>query len=83
MKKSTYSANKILDKLFGGHITIGKLTIYGRNAMHFAVHYRLKNTIMCFRLPLFCFGRWWPLYFYLSPNGTPSSATFSIPKVVY
>jgi hypothetical protein len=22
-----------------------------------------------------CFGRWWPLYCYISPNGTPWAAT--------
>lgn len=71
----------IFDRLLGGHITIGRLTIYGRNAMHFAINYKSKKWgYICFRLPLFCFGKWWPLYFYLSPDGTPNEATFILPK---
>lgn len=27
-------------------------------------------------LPLRCFGRWWPLYCYFSPDGTPNQATW-------
>lgn len=62
-----------------GHVSIGRLTIYGRNAMHWAVnYYSRKGDIICFRLPLRCFGRWWPLYLYRSPDGTPGKATFNL-----
>lgn len=27
-------------------------------------------------LPLRCFGCWWPLYCYFSPDGTPNQATW-------
>lgn len=62
----------------GGHVSIGRLTIYGENAMHWGVTIRLKNTSMCFRLPFRCFHRWWPMYLYFSPDCTPSSATWKI-----
>jgi len=69
------------DRHFGGHIAIGPVTIYGENAMHWAVNIRTKRWgYVCFRLPLRCFGRWLPLYFYCSPNATPGAATFIIPK---
>ena len=72
---------QVIDKLFGGHITIGRLTIFGRNAMHFAVNYRRKvGGYVCFRLPLPCFGKWWRLYFYISPDATPQESTFCIPN---
>ena len=60
-----------------GHLSIGNLTIYGRNAMHWGVtFYTKKYGYICFRLPFRCFGSWWPLYFYCSPNATPWAATF-------
>lgn len=62
----------------GGHLSIGRMTIYGENAMHWAVNIRLNDTYMCFRLPLRCFGKWWKLYLYFSPDGTPSNATWGI-----
>ena len=63
-----------------GHICIGnRLTIYGRNAMHWGVNFWTKRYgYICFRLPLPCFGKWWPLYLYCSPNATPWAATFMI-----
>lgn len=68
-------------EFLSGHISISKVTIYGRNAMHWAVNiYTKKYGYICFRLPLPCFGRFWPLYYYLSPNGTPWAATFMIGK---
>lgn len=69
---------RILDRLFGSHLSFGPVVIYGRNAMHFAVNIRSRWGYVCFRLPLRCFGRWWPLYFYVSPDATPQSATFAI-----
>ena len=65
-------------KLFRGHLNVGPITIYGRNAMHWAVNIRSKWGWICFRLPFRCFGRWWPLYFYISPNATPQDATFML-----
>jgi len=69
----------LLDRLFGGHINIGPVTVYGRNAMHWAVNISTKRWgYVCFRLPLRCYGRWWPLYFYVSPNAAPWASTFYI-----
>lgn len=68
------------ERYFGGHLNIGKrITVYGENAMHWAVNIHTKRWgYVCFRLPVRCFGRWWPLYFYVSPNATPWAATFLI-----
>ncbi len=66
-----------LERKLSGHISIGPVTLYGANAMHWAVDIRTRRWgYVCFRLPLPCFGRWWPMYFYLSPNATPWASTF-------
>ena len=62
--------------MFEGHVNIGLITIYGRNAMHWGVDIKLKNRYLCFRLPFPCFGKWWSLYCYLSPDATPTRATW-------
>ena len=68
-------------KFLTGHISIGRLTIYGRNAMHWGCHfYTKKYGYICWRLPLPCFGHWFPLYLYFSPNATPWAATFMLGK---
>ena len=37
--------DKFMDKYLGGNISLGPVTIYGRNAMHWAVHiYCSYNT---------------------------------------
>ena len=60
-----------------GHIDVFNITIYGENAMHWGVTIHTNRFgYVCFRLPLRCFGSWWPLYFYLSPNATPWASTF-------
>ena len=70
--------DRLLNRLIGGHISIGNLTIYGRNAMHFAWNYRVKRGryYICLCPPVYCWGRWWPWYLYLSRNGTPQRAHF-------
>lgn len=67
---------RTIERFFGGHLSIGPLTIYGENAMHWAVNIRCQRGYLCFRLPLRCFGYWWPLYCYFSPDATPHSATW-------
>lgn len=65
------------ENFLGGHVTIGNVTIYGCNAMHYAVNIKSKKYgYICFRLPLTCFGRMWPVYWYCSPNGTPWASTY-------
>ena len=63
------------EKQFGGHISIGPITVYGENAMHWGVTISTPKGYLCFRLPFRCFGCWWPLYCYVSPDATPHSAT--------
>jgi hypothetical protein len=68
-------------KWLSGHIKMGRLTIYGRNGMHWGVTFWTnKYGYICTRLPLPCFRKWWPWYFYLSPNATPWASTFFIGK---
>jgi hypothetical protein len=66
----------------GGHITIKwfgwHVTLYGFNAMHVAINIDTRRWgWVCFHPPMYCRG-WWPWYFYVSPNGTPSCATYAI-----
>jgi len=75
MFKKRYPGLGFKENFLGGHITIGRLTIYGENAMHWAVNFKMKNGFFCFKLPIRCFGTWWPLYCYFSPNATPAKAT--------
>ena len=65
---------------FDGHITFWRITIYGRNAMHWAVNIRMSEGYLCFRLPFRCFGKWWPLYVYYSVDGTPNCASWIFGK---
>ena len=81
MFKKKYKSLSFAENFLGGHVNIFNITIYGENAMHWGVTIRTKRWgYICFRLPLRCFGRWWALYFYISPNATPNSATFIIPR---
>ena len=69
-------------KALSGHIKIGKrITIYGRNAMRWGVTiWTNRYGYICFRLPFTCFGKWFPLYLYFSPNATPWAATLMLGK---
>ncbi len=57
--------------------SIGPVTVYPlRSAMHGAWNISTRRWgYACVKLPTFVFGRWWPGYFYLSPNGTPWAST--------
>ena len=87
MRKSTikekinYLSYRFWSKFFGGHISIGGLTIFGSNAMDWAVNIRTKKYgMVCFTLPSITRFRGGKLnwYFYCSPNGTPWASTFYI-----
>lgn len=73
--KKKYPDLSFAENFLGGHWDIGPITIYGENAMQWAVNVRTKKGYLCFRLPIRCFGKWWPLYCYMSPDGTPNNAT--------
>jgi hypothetical protein len=63
--------DRMIDRWLGGHLTIGPVTVYGRNAMHFAVNIRSRWGWICFKPPTRCYGVWWPWYFYISEDATP------------
>lgn len=80
-----YKGLSWFENFMGGHINIGKITIYGANAMNWAVNISTKRWgFICFTLPVL--ARWQPeryggkkrykWYFYISPNATPWAATF-------
>lgn len=77
-KKKEYPTLSWFENFMSGHITIGPITIFGENAMHWGVDIEMFNGYLCFRLPFRCFNQWWPLYFYFSPDGTPDKATWSL-----
>jgi len=62
-------------KIWTEHLTIGRVTIYGENAMNWVVNIRIKKGLLCFTLPTYrrIIGKdnW---HIYLSPNGTPSES---------
>lgn len=66
------------ERNLGGHLSLGPVTVYGENAMHWAVNIRTRWGYLCFSLPFRCFGKRWPLYFYVSPNATPWAARWGV-----
>lgn len=75
-----YAIDRFLSRYVGGHISIGPVTVFGYNTMHWAINIRtIRWGIVCFRPSMITpFGDWWRWYFYVSPNGTPWAATFAI-----
>ncbi len=74
----------LVERKLSGHLSIGPVTVYGANAMHWAVNVSTHRWgYVCFRLPLPCCGRWWPLYLYCSPNATPWASTFFVGRDVF
>ena len=77
-KKVKYETFNWWENFMSGHISIGKMTIYGANAMCWAVNIRTKKWgYICFSLPSirrkkFKMGN----YFYLSPNGAFWACTY-------
>lgn len=61
------------DRIFTGHVSIGPVTIYGANAMHYGVTVSTGRGYICFRPTTGKDGHW-PWYLYVSPNATPGSA---------
>lgn len=75
------------DQWFTGHVSFlrtrrdgpARITIYGANAMHWAINVWTKRWgFVCFHPTTRTFGGRWPWYFYVSPNATPWAATFKI-----
>lgn len=70
------------DRLFRGHVSLGdhRVTIYGANAMHWAIEVHIRGLWWCFHPTTHTFGGHWPWYFYVSPDATPQSARFIRPR---
>jgi len=78
------------DRLFRGHVSFGdplnmgrgrgpsRVTIYGANAMHWAINVWVRGSYWCFHPTTRTFGGRWRWYFYISPDGTPCAATFHL-----
>lgn len=73
-----------LERRFSGHVSWGRLCIYGFNAMHVAVNFWTRRWgYLCFHPTMYYARQWWPWYFYISPNATPWCASFAIGPGVY
>lgn len=74
------------DRLFMGHVSfrflwLWPVTIYGANAMHWAINVWFRDAYWCFHPTTSTFstkGHKWGWYFYISRDGTPSRATFAL-----
>lgn len=80
-----YKSLSWFENFMGGHLCIGPITIYGANAMRWAVNIKTKKGYLCFTLPVPSRIRtnrdgykWLDWYAYLSPNGTPWACTWYI-----
>jgi hypothetical protein len=72
-----YPALSWWENFMGGYISIGNLTIFGENAMHWAIEFRTKKYgYIVITLPVRCFGKYWGSHIYFSPNGTPWACTY-------
>lgn len=66
------------DRLFRGHVTVGPVTIYGANAMHWAINVWWLGHYWCVHPHTRTYGGSWPPYFYISRDGTPQTACFMV-----
>lgn len=69
------------DRWFTGHVSFLRLpsgrkfiTIYGANAMHWAIDIWFFGQYYCFHPTTKTFGCKWPWYFYISKDATPFNA---------
>jgi hypothetical protein len=76
-KRAKYDTFTWWENFMSGHISIGSLSIFGENAMHWAIELHTKKYgYICFTPPLKCFGKYQGCHLYFSPNGTPWAATY-------
>jgi hypothetical protein len=78
-----YKALSWWENHMGGHLSIGPVTIYGANAMCWAVNISTRWGYLCFTLPVIAQWRensrgqkWFRWHIYLSPNATPWACTW-------
>lgn len=65
-----------IDNTFTGHRTLGPITVYGANAMHWAINISTPWGYICFHPTTRTFGGRWPWYFYMSRDATPHDCVF-------
>lgn len=65
--------DSFFERTLGEHIRWGRTVIYGWNAMHVAINVETRWGYVCFHPTFRVFGVWWPWYFYISRDGTPSN----------
>ncbi len=70
--------DRMRDRLFTGHRTIGPVVIYGANAMHWAVNIGTRWGYLCWHPTTHTYGGRWPWYLYMSPDATPQGRTWGI-----
>lgn len=68
-----YKGLSWFENFMGGHLSLGRLTIYGENAMNWSVNMKIKSAYLCFTLPtwrrMINKDEW---YVYFSKDATPS-----------
>ena len=84
-EKAKYESLSWWENFMNSHISIGPITIYGANAMCWAVNIRNnKYGYICFTLPSIRRKRYeLKHYFYVSPDGTSGASTFYRGKADY
>lgn len=70
--------DRFCTRYLGGHWNIGPITIYGYNAMHWAVNIRVGRGWLCLKPISWVSGHWWPGYLYYSKNATPDAAKWGL-----
>ena len=77
-RKAKYKTFNWFENFMGGHIHFWNITIFGANAMCWAVEIRTKRFgYVCFSLPSIRRKKEKRgSYFYLSPTGTPWASTY-------
>lgn len=76
MKPITKRLSRWVHRKLSGHVRMGPVTVYGANAMHFAINVRTPLGHVCAR-PTTGRGAWrW--YFYVSHNATPWGAWLAV-----
>lgn len=77
LKALRWKVEFFFEKHFGGHISVGPVTVFGLNAMHGAIEIKTERFgyITIFP-PLYWSGHYQEPGIVVSPNGTPAKATF-------
>ena len=69
-------AERWQDRLMPGHITVGPVTLYGANAMHWTLEVSTRWGHLCIHPTTRTFGGHWPWHIYMSRDGTPGGRSW-------